>query len=312
VTRVEARRRQRGVAAITAILIVAIATIVAVNMLWRTRLDQRRTEAMLVADQGWLFLRGAEDWAADILRIDRQETGPDSDHLGELWANELEPLPIDGGFIAGRIEDLHGRFNVNNLITAAGEADPLAIEQFARLLASIELDPDLATVVADWIDADTQPGFPRGAEDGAYTGLEVPYRPPNLPITSTSELMAIEGFDAESYRRLAPFIAALPPGTRLNVNTASAEVLASLSEELTVEEALMLIEDRGEADFPDYELTFSERLTPEMMGRIDETSRFFRLTGIVSIGATEITMYSLLDRDNQGFARPVFRSLGTD
>ena len=305
-------QRQRGVAAVTALLIVAIASVLAANMLWRSHLDQRRTEAALTSDQAWLYLRGAEFLAAEILRIDLQETGPDSDHLGEIWAQEIEPLPVDGGFVQGAIEDMQGRFNINNLVDAGGERDDVAFEWFQRLLAQVEIDPEYAGYVVDWIDANQDPSFPVGAEDDVYTSHDPPYRPPNLPVTSTSELLAMEGFDADAYDRLAPLITALPQGTRLNVNTAPAEVLASLADGLSPAAAESLVEQRGDADFPDFVSTFGELLTPEMMDRIDERSSHFRLTARVSIGSMRLTMYSLLERDTGGSVRPLLRSLGTD
>jgi len=154
---------QRGIAAVTALLIVAIATVLATNMLWRSHLDQRRTGAALTADQAWQYLRGAEFLAADILRIDLEETGPESDHLGEIWARDIDPLPVQGGFVEGALEDLQGRFNLNNLVGPAGERDEIAFEWFQRLLALLDIDPALAGHVLDWIDADTEPAFPAGA-----------------------------------------------------------------------------------------------------------------------------------------------------
>ena len=43
----------------------------------------------------------------DILRQDQVDSF-ESDHLGEAWAIELPPLPVDGGAISGRVEDLQG------------------------------------------------------------------------------------------------------------------------------------------------------------------------------------------------------------
>ena len=94
------RARQRGVAILTAMLVVTIGTIIAVNLMWQATLDLRRTEAALAADQGLMYVQGAEAWAADILRQDQVDS-PDSDHLGEQWATELPPLPVDGGVITG-------------------------------------------------------------------------------------------------------------------------------------------------------------------------------------------------------------------
>ena len=84
---------QRGVALITAVLVVAIGTMIAVNLMWQGTLDLRRAEAALAADQGLLYMQGAEAWAADILRQDLVDF-PESDHLSEQWAIELPPLSI--------------------------------------------------------------------------------------------------------------------------------------------------------------------------------------------------------------------------
>ena len=99
-----ARRAQRGMAVLTAMLVVTIGTIIAVNLMWNATLDLRRTESALAADQGLLYMQGAEAWAADILRQDQVDS-PNSDNLSEPWATELPPLPVDGGTIAGKLED---------------------------------------------------------------------------------------------------------------------------------------------------------------------------------------------------------------
>ena len=227
------RHRQRGVALITAVLVVAIGTMIAVNLMWEGTLDLRRAESALAADQGLMYGQGAEAWAADILRQDLVDS-PDTDHLSEQWAIELPPLPVDGGTITGKLEDLQGRFNLNNLIAADGMESQLARRQFERLLNLVEIDPGLAGAVVDWLDPDTDLRFPTGGEDVVYSDQDPPYRTANAMITSASELMAIAGFDRESYQRLAPYVTVLPRGTKLNVNTASDVLLASLSDNIDI------------------------------------------------------------------------------
>ncbi len=63
-------------------LVVTIGTIIAVNLMWEGTLDLRRAESALAADQGLLYVQGAEAWAADILRQDLVDS-PDTDNLGE-------------------------------------------------------------------------------------------------------------------------------------------------------------------------------------------------------------------------------------
>lgn len=302
---------QRGVALVMAILVVALGTMIAVNLLWEGTLDFRRAEAALAADQGLMYVQSAEAWAADILRQDLVDS-PDSDHLGEQWAIELPPLPVDGGTITGRLEDLQGRFNLNNLINANGTENELARRQFERLLLSIEADPSLAGAVVDWLDPDTEQRFPTGGEDIAYSDADPPYRTANSMITTPSELMAVQGFDRDIYRALAPYITVLPAGTKLNVNTASDVVLASLSDDIDLGTASSLVEQRGEAAFVDIETTFEGLVEAEVLQEIDGVSEHFLLTATVALGSNQLTMRSVLQRDRSGITRAVFRSLGVE
>lgn len=296
-----------------AVLVVAVATILATNLYWRSALDLRRTGAALAADQGLLLLQGAEAWAGDILRDDIQSSGPNSDHFGEIWATELPPLSVDGeGTISGAMTDLQGRFNLNNLIGPGGETDPIILAQFERLLGALELDPSLASIVADWLDLDANPGFPTSGEDEVYSNVEPPYHTPNLAITSISELQAMSGMDRDTYFVLAPHLAVLPSGTKINANTASAAVIASLGELIGMTQAEQLVEDRGGADFVDVQEMFQGLVEPEMLERIDGVSQYFQLRGRISIGTTQYTMYSLLHRDPSGVVRSLFRSLGSE
>jgi len=305
------RRQQRGVALITAVLVVAIGTMIAVNLMWEGTLDLRRAESALAADQGLLYVQGAEAWAADILRQDLVDS-PDADHLGEQWAIELPPLPVDGGTITGRLEDLQARFNLNNLVGADGMEDQLARSQFERLLNHLEIDPGLAGAVVDWLDPDTELRFPTGGEDVVYTSQDPPYRTANSMITSTSELMAIAGFDRDTYRRLAPYVTVLPRGTKLNVNTASDVVLASLSDNLDLATAAALVEERANAEFLDIDATFEGLVEPDTLLEIDGVSEHFLLTATVTLGSNQLTMRSVLQRDRSGITRALFRSLGVE
>ena len=305
------RDRQRGIAVLIAMLAVTIGTIIAVNLMWQGTLDLRRTEAALMMDQGMLYVQGAEAWAADILRQDMIDS-PQSDNLGELWATELPPLPVDGGTIQGKLEDLQGRFNLNNLINNRGLPDPLALQQFERLLSLLDIDPSLAGAVLDWLDPDSVVRFPNGGEDSTYATADPPYRTANTSITTPSELMAVKGFDRQTYAKLAPYVTALPSGTKLNVNTASDVVIASLSDMIDLSTAKSLIETRGNKEFVDINGTFQNLVERDMLKRIDGVTEHFLLTATVTLGTNQMTLRSVLQRDRSGLTRALFRSLGVE
>ena len=307
--------RQRGVALITAVLMVALATMLAVDVGFRGFLDQRRSGTLFALDQGYEIALGAEAWAADFLKKDMQDSK--TDHLGETWARPLPPLPIDGGTVEGRLEDMQGRFNLNNLIHTDGTPNPEAVKQLERILAMLEIEPNWATAMADWIDQDTQPGFPDGAEDTVYTGQDPPHLAANMPITRVSELMVLPGFGAERFARLKPFVSALPVGTPLNVCTAPGVVLDALSDD-TREFSLNpddLVKRRKDACFPtleDLRGSLGDEQFNQLKKSLTDSSAYFRATVWVTIGTTQFTLYSLLARGGAGSVRPALRSFGSE
>lgn len=308
-------RRERGVALITALLIMALVTTVTYRLEWDNSLDLRRTYVGMYREEAIQAALGAESWVLTILRQDAQDST--TDHLGEIWASEMPVLPVGGpgesiqGQIFGQIEDLQGRFNINNLVDGDGEIDEPSLEQFQRLLFALELDVRLAGITADWIDADQEAAFPDGAEDAIYTGVVPPYRAPNQAIASVSELAALDGMDKATLDVLRPHITALPGRTSINVNTATAPVLQSLDENLTPSDVEGLIAERGDVGFNDISQTFSPLVTPDVLNQLGETSDFFRLKVIVEVATVRVTYFSLLERSVQGDVTPILRSLGT-
>jgi general secretion pathway protein K len=313
--------RQRGVALIMAVLIVALAVMLAASVSFKGYLDQRRSANAFAMDQGFEVALGGEAWAADSLRRDKAQSAR-TDDFTEEWATPIPPIPIEGGEFEGQLEDMQGRFNLNSLVTfEAGKlmVDNAAVERFQRLLELLELEPKWAKFVADWIDSDIQPEFPDGAEDPTYTGLTPPYRTANMPLTRASELLAIAGFGLERYRKLEPFVTALPIGTSINVCTASPELLdAIVGKNLEFTQSRdNLMETRKQRCFPnkqDFEsgLSADERQALNQGKVIDQTSSYFRSTIWVTIGTTQYTLYSLLYRSgNNGLVRPILRSHGS-
>jgi general secretion pathway protein K len=315
------RSSQRGVAMITAILIVALATILAVHVGYQAFLDQRRSVTAFSVDQGFQVALGAEAWVADILQKDAKQS-PKSDDYTEEWAMRIPPLPVDGGEIIGQVDDMQGRFNLNSLIKWEQTknqyvSDPAAIERFKRLLDILKLEDKWAGVIADWIDADIDAGFPDGAEDPTYTGLQPAYRTANMPITRTSELLALAGFGLERYQKLEPYITALPMGTPINLCTAPPPVLDSLTAKqrqytMAVQSTAQTRKQRCFPTLQDLQAQLDPNEKTELIdGKVvSQTSSYFRTTVWVTIGTTQLTLYSLLYRQNN-LVRPVQRSVGT-
>ncbi len=303
---------KRGVALITAMLITALSGSLAAGLSWDNALDVRRTMAMLYRDQAIQVAVGSEGWVRQILKDDLANST--SDHLGEIWATEIPALPIEAeavqGTIYGKIEDLQGRFNINNLVDGDGEIDKASYEQYLRLLEALGLDVRLAGVTADWLDADQSAQIPDGAEDDLYTGFTPAYRTANQPVTNVTELAALDGMDRESFQILLPHVAALPGRTPINVNTATTAVLQSLGPNISSADAEGLIQQREDGGFADFSKVFDPLVAEELRPWISETSSFFQLKAVVQIDTVRITLFTVLHRGGSEVA-PILRSLGT-
>ena len=190
--------RQRGVAIITAMLVVALGTITMVAITSRQQLDLQRERNEGVIQMARDLSASGERFAAALLYRDRKEAlRENTDSLDDDWAQTIPPVPIDQAAIQGCIIDMQGRFNLNNLIDAGGRAQPIYVEQLQRLLRVLNVEAVKAQAIVDWLDADLDVQIPDGAEDDYYTSLDPPYRAANRSFASVSELQLVKGFDPQ-------------------------------------------------------------------------------------------------------------------
>ena len=288
---------QRGVALITALLVVSLVTVIAVTMATRQHIDVRLTGNLVHGEQAYAYALGAEAWARVILR--RDDLQSDHDSLDEDWATALPPLSVEGGQVSGKIEDLQGRFNLNNLIMQDGKVSEADVAYFRRLLELLNLEPSLTDALLDWIDADINVRFPDGAEDENYLLGAIPYRTANRPLVSTSELRLVKGFDPNAIQLLTPYVTALPQRTLINVNTASPVVLLAMHKDFTQSDVDALIAGRGETGY---------QTVPAFMGQnalagralaepVVVKSNYFSVRADVIVGQGQTHLESLVERD---------------
>jgi general secretion pathway protein K len=331
------------VALIIALILVALATILATKLSFDGWLERRRTLGVLAAEQAVHFGLGAEALAADVLG---QTPNAQQITLNQPWAQPTQPLPLtppddpEGepiGSLQGAIEDMQGRFNLNNLahpaqtglggatnpnVAAGAPYDQQTFEQFQRLLVSVGLEPKWAGIARDWITATDIPSSPDGAKDSIYTSQTPPYRTGEYPMMSPSELMNLPSFGADRYRKIAPYVTALPGFTKINVCTAPALVLESVAKNLNGEwsrSADLLVSERKAGCFPTLSAftTIVNGADPTakttLATYVGETSIYFRLTTRVNLGTTEFTLYSLLKSGGSGGGKvtPLLRTFGT-
>ena len=336
---------QTGAALVIALLVFALSAALMVGVQRDFSLQLQRSTNTFFAEQGWSFLLGAESLAELALRLDADEDGLSDapvDSLLEMWAQPQAPFPLDGiGFLSGDISDLQGRFNLNGLVEVPrqtgsqnpdeqGQDRPQAVDGssdeskrlnaqqrvFLRLLLSIE-EAELnrgeairiVERVSDFIDADRNPRLD-GAESEVYLTSAFPYRPPNRPLASVSELRAVYGITPELYRLLAPYLTVWPvEGSKVNILTAAPQLLGALSgddasEPLAPQEVARIIELRAEGMITDVDTYLSDALftnatTTELRNLIDVKSDWFLLDARVEIAGRERRLYSVLNRQGR-------------
>lgn len=303
--------RQRGVALITVLLVVALVTVVCAALLLRQQLAIRSTGNQLLVRQAQYYAEGGELLARALLR--RDLAADQVDHPAEPWANPGLRFPLDeGGELRLRIEDLAGRFNLNSL-AAGGEAGELALLRLRRLLQLLQLTPAYAERLQDWLDGDQEASGMAGAEDDQYLLQKPPYRTGPGRIAEVSELRLLLGMSEADYRRLAPFVSALPSQVELNINTASAQVLACLGEGIPEAALEAAIEGRGRSGYREpaafVQQLASYGVSPQGLGI---ASQYFRVTTEVLVGERRQVLASYLQRGNDGRVRLMARDLGQE
>jgi general secretion pathway protein K len=295
-------KRERGVAVITAILVVAISASAATLML--AQQSAMVDQAMLVASraQADLYARAGLDWARGVLQQDAR-TGEKVDFPGEAWAKPIAALPVERALVSGSITDEQGKFNLNNLVRDNARSQP-DFAAFQRLLASLGLAPELAEAVLDWIDADSDLAGANGAETQYYLALRKPYRAANAAMMQVEELYQVRGFDAATVAKLRPYVSALPGNTPVNVNTAPNAVLLALLPDLDERiQAQSKVRDakplRGKDDIKRWA---GRALTAAEEERLDVASGYFYVRVQVAQDDVELSTDALVARGAQ--ARP--------
>lgn len=301
----------QGMALVTVLFILTIMTVTVSWLSEEVLLALRRTENIRDSEQSWQMLMGSESWAVSVLARDSRES--ETDHPAEAWNNLGQGVQIEHGTLTTVIEDMQGRFNLNNMIEEStvdyqptgDKPDPrIWTQAFRRLLISLELNPDLSNAVLDWLDPDQNVRGASGAEDADYLSVEPPYRAANRQFSDVSELLRVKGFDVKAVEALAPYLVALPvSGVSININTAPAGVLRVLGKNLLSEnESERLISERPEEGY-----TLEEFLQHDMMSGeqdiasplIGISSNYFLIRSSTEFGRARMKITSLVERKDE-------------
>jgi general secretion pathway protein K len=312
-------KRERGIAMITALMIVAIAVTITASIFVQQRYSIRLTNNFQDLEQAYQYAYAAEELAGVWLKRDARENKHDSQH--DFWASEdLPPFEIDDdegraiGEVKMAIEDMQGRFNINNIYdNEKKEQRQNLMRAFQLLLQETGVPTSFSHSVLDWLDEDDET-YQNGAETPYYLTLDPPYSAGNTLLADSSELFAMkmEQVDsaeekAEKLKELLFHVVALPTPTAVNVNTASAEVLVSTG--MLQRQAEQIISFRNATAITDKNMLNQnvDGLGQETQGLLGVESNYFRLYGQVKLGKSRLFLNSLLFRSPQGEVHVIMR-----
>ncbi|HCB1115855.1 type II secretion system minor pseudopilin GspK [Klebsiella quasipneumoniae] len=310
------KNRQRGVALLMVLFILALMMILASAMTERTSVMYQHTAVTLDNLQARWYALAAENMAAALLQRDALDS-PSQTNLAQTWAQEGRRFTLDDGEILATIRDGHACFNLNAINHRADETSgetPYPTDVFVRLLALLGESPlrasQIAAALGDWTDSDGQPRL-NGAEDEVYMAQTPGYLAANQPMQDVSELRLLAGMDAALYQRLLPFVCVQPDDAlQVNVNTLrpsqAALLVALFPGDLTLQEAQQLLHNRPRTGWS----SVAAFLTQPTLQKTDTTlarpwltvrsTRFIAAFTVVT-GNLRFQLHSVLQQEGRAF-----------
>ena len=299
-------RRQRGVAIITALLVVMLAATIASYLVAQQSEALTRVERASERAQLGLNATTTLEWARSALLVQQKNSGYIA--LTQPWAQGLVARPIDTAVATGLLRDAQAKFNINNLIDGNGKRRSADVDVFIRLLTILKLDAGLANAIVDWVDRDDDVSGTNGAENSYYWS-QAPvssssagnYGAANRPLLSVEELLRVKGVDDGVLRTLAPFVTALPTPigerTRININTTSMEILSALFPEVSAEVLTETIRLREMPFTTPADIRDRGKQLPATIvdAYLDTKSRYFEATLAITGPHSQIRQAALLE-----------------
>jgi len=308
----DCRPRQRGAAVLMALFVATLATLIVSGLFWQQFVLLRTIENQQLIVQSRVLMAGALDWARAMLREDLMRSSHDG--LDEFWAKGLAETRLDQlgesstlaaqASIAGSIEDAQSRFNLRNLTGDDGQIVERELEALKRLCDLL----GVPTVNAELIALRMKEAFAPDSDDGKAGARAATGRP--LPPVLSTDIAAIPGISAEAGAALAPYLVVLDGNkTRLNVNTAAAEVIAAqIGISLARARAVVAQRERIShfVDVGNFRNYVGEGGSAEAGdASIATTSSYFFVRGQIKLARADIRMEALVRRSAQPGGGPV-------
>lgn len=313
----EAKKTKRnGFVIVVVLCIVILMTAMVLGFNRRTRMTLRVAESFTNSRRARACaLAGLNLAIAAVKNNPVASVETDSDIMLEKPLNlKLDDVPCTVTLI-----EETGKININALKTTDGRENLTTINHLIRLIELLNrrrpdapITFDIVASIIDWTDADEHvtcltfvKNHNLGAESDYYTTLSPPYKSANAPFDSIDQLLSVKGVTPEVFETLQPFLTIYGDGT-ININTASALVLESISEKMDQALAKLIIERRNIKPFQNIaELRALPAMTDEIYTAISRaatvrpTAPCYQVVSQATAGRTSSKIVSVLKPDLQ-------------
>jgi general secretion pathway protein K len=320
--------QQRGSALIVAlavmfIIMAIVSGLISSNVRAINRLErvQNQQQLIVLAKSAVNFGRAALATAGISSNVDT---------LQDIWATPLADTTVfDNIVVSGYIIDEQSKFNINDLVNKF-KIDSQSLSQFIILLKYLHLPEYIAYNTASYM----LPPKHEQEDIADYLNMHPPYRPAGRKILDIAELILVKGTTIASIQKLAPYITAVPSAsqlwstesdtlnnessdttngtlskdslipTKININTATAEVIAAKSG-LPLNIAQKMVLQRTMQPFQSIQdiSTFmahsNAAFSNAQISNLDVSSNYFTIHIVLKKDETELHWVAFVVRNNR-------------
>lgn len=269
------RREESGLALIMVMFIVALASMLVVNVTYSTYLGTRMAMTAEKSVQAEYMLKSALNYARVLIKEDKTT---EVDSIKDVWGKYTLGIPLQQeDFINFSLPDVPillevgaegAKFNLRTLAPASfggGTSDVMrdSLERlFALLKVGSEYDGEvwyapngqafeftskqMIANLIDYVDPDELP-----YDESGFTGVEGPNSFfPNVDIERLEQLAAVPGFTASRVSKIIPYLSTSDLG-QVNINLAAKPVIMSLAPDIdeTIADAVINYRNSEEGPF---------------------------------------------------------------
>jgi general secretion pathway protein K len=230
-------RSEEGVVLIIVLIIIAILTTLAVDLIYFTHIDTEisantrdEIKSRYIAKSGVYVIAGTmKNKPLEEITIFASTRGGESGDSKGYWTIQIPFLPFQDGSLSMKVIDERSKINLNALVSqTTNNVDRQVLAELNELFRMLGVDENKSSLfissLTNWLDRpisgkrnDQDTG---GANADYYAGLENPYQIKDGPLDSVEEIRLINGMDEGFFNLIKDYVTVYPADKKINFSTA--------------------------------------------------------------------------------------------